>query len=115
MVEPMDFTLRFTITGWVIVFGALALIAVVVAMIRKVDNHWQKREAKEEAAAVEKEPTIDNLTLVLITAACATMIQGRYHIRHVRRLLPSDMASRSPWSLQGRAILHGSHVVSRKR
>ena len=112
--EHIDFSVRFAVIGWIIVFGSLAVIAMAIALIRKADDRWQKHEEAQDVAAVDKDPTIDTTTLVLISAACATMIQGRFHIRSVRRLLPRD-AQRSNWSSQGRAILHGSHVVSRKR
>ena len=114
MSEQFIFALRVTFIGWAITYGALALIGIVITLIRRFDDTWELREEHQSAAAFEKTPTIDDTTLVLITAACTTMIEGRFHIRSVRKLLPTD-AKRSPWSAQGRAVLHGSHVVSRKR
>ncbi len=114
MADMLHFSAQFGIIGIAVVFLVLAFIATVVALFRRLDDHWQKRERAQEAAAEEKEPTIDNTTLVLIAAAVATMIQGRFHIRRIRRLLPSDAVS-GTWSMQGRSILHGSHVVSKKR
>ena len=114
MPDWLTFALQLTVVGVLIVFGALTLIALVVSLLKKLDNRWQKRERDQEEARLASAPTIDNLTLVLISAAAASMLQGRFHIRKVRRLLPRDATS-GPWSLEGRAILHGSHVVSRKR
>ena len=114
MSEIMSFSARFSIIGILIVFGSLALIAFSVSVIRRADDNWQKREENKKQAASEKEPTIDNTTLVLISAAVATMFQGRAYIRKVRRLLPRDAAS-SPWSSQGRSVLHGSHISRRGR
>lgn len=114
MSEALSFTLQFAVAGILIVFGALAIIAGAVALIRRADDRWQDREKREEAAAYDKDQTIDTTTLVLIAAAAATMIQGRVHIRRVRRLLPTDAVT-GTWSMQGRAILHGSHVVPKKR
>ena len=109
MPEWFGFSVNFTFVGLLIVFGVLSLIAATVAWIRKLDDRWQERELAQEAQALEKEPSIDNLTLVLITAAAATMVSGRFHIRRVRRLLPTN-AVHGQWSAQGRAVLHGSHV-----
>ncbi len=114
MADMLRFAAQFGIISILIVFLVLAFIAAIVSLFRRLDNHWQAREKAQEAAAEKAEPTIDNTTLVLIVAAVATMFQGRYYIRRVRRLLPSDAVS-GTWSMQGRATLHGSHVVSKKR
>jgi hypothetical protein len=114
MTESIDFSLRFAAIGILIVFAALAIISIVVSLVRRADSGWQKHEEARKEAASSKEQSIDTITLVLIAAAAATMIKGRFHIRSIRRLLPGDAASGS-WSMQGRAILHGSHVLPRKR
>ena len=113
MPEWLSFSLNLTLVGLFIVFGVLSIIAIVVSLVRRLDDSWQSREKAQEQEALDKEPTIDDLTLVLISAAAATMISGRFHIRRVRRLLPAD-AVRGQWSSQGRAILHGSHVISKR-
>ena len=114
MPEWLSFGLSFAVIGIAIVFVALAIIAIAVALIKRIDDSWQVREKRQRDEALDKEQSIDTTTLVLITAAVATMIQGRFHIKKVRRLLPIS-AQKSPWSVEGRAILHGSHVVPRKR
>lgn len=114
MPEWLSFGLNITVVGVIVVFLSLSLISVVIALIRRVDENWQKREDIQNKEALAKEPTIDNITLVLIAAAAATMIQGRFYIKKVRRLLPGD-AVRGPWSMQGRSVLLGSHVVPKKR
>jgi Na+-transporting methylmalonyl-CoA/oxaloacetate decarboxylase gamma subunit len=103
-----------TIVGILIVFGVLALIASVVAVLKRLDDRWQDHEARQAIAAVDKEPTIDNTTLVLISAAAAVAVGGRFRVRRIRRLL-SPRQKRTPWSAQGRLILQGSHAVKRKR
>lgn len=100
------------IAGLGIVFSVLALIAAVVALLKRLDDRWQEHEARLAARATENEPTIDATTLVLITAACATVAGGRYRVRRIRRLLPMQ-TKRTPWSAQGRLILMGSHAVKR--
>lgn len=100
--------------GIVIVFTVLALIAAVVALFKRLDDRWQAREARAAAQAGERAPTIDDTTLVLIAAACATAVGGRFRVRRIRRLL-SPRTRRTPWSAQGRLILQGSHAVDRKR
>jgi len=109
------FSLKFAVIGILVVFGALAVISIAVSIIRRLDQQWEYREESEDVAALEKDQSIDTTTLVLIAAAAATMIKGRFHIRRVRRLLPKQAAQAGPWSKEGRAILHGSHVVPRKR
>ncbi|MBD3257261.1 hypothetical protein GF377_02420 [candidate division GN15 bacterium] len=113
MPEWFDFTLNFAIVGLLIVFGVLTLISIAVALIRRADDRWQAHEQAQEEAALEKEPTVDNLTIVLISAAAATMVSGRFHIRRVRRLMPAS-AAKGSWSAHGRAILHGSHVLPKR-
>ena len=109
-----NFSLKFAVIGILVVFGALAFISIAVSIIRRLDQKWESREEREDQAALEKDQSIDTTTLVLIAAAAATMIKGRFHIRKVRRLLPKQTPGGS-WSKEGRAILHGSHVVPRKR
>jgi len=114
MPEWLSYGLGFAAIGILIVFIALIIVSISVAVIKRVDDNWQHREKKQKETAMTKEPSIDSTTLVLLSAAAATMISGRFHIRKIRRLLPRDARS-GPWSLEGRVILHGSHVVSKKR
>lgn len=115
MPDPSEFsTLHFALVGILIVFAALVIVSAAVALVRRADERWQKREKRAEEEAYEREPTIDNLALVLIAAAAATMIQGRFHIRRVRRLMPGEPMT-GVWSAYGRAILHGSHVLPKRR
>jgi len=107
-------TLNLSAVGIIVVFGVLALIAGVVGAIRKLDDGWQEREQATSEAALTREPTIDETTVVLIAAACATVITGRHRVRRIRRLL-SPKQKRTPWSAQGRLILQGSHAVGRKQ
>lgn len=100
--------------GLIIVFAVLALIAGLVGLFKRLDDRWQAREARADAAAGGRAQNIDDITLVLIAAACATTIGGRFRVRRIRRLL-SPRTKRTPWSAQGRLILQGSHSVDRKR
>ena len=103
-----------SLVGILIVFGVLSLIALVVALLKKLDDRWQVREVEQAEAATSKEPTIDATTLVLISAAAAVAVGGRFRVRRIRRLL-SPSQKRTPWSAQGRLILHGTHGVRAKR
>lgn len=104
--------LEISLVGIFIVFVVLAVTAGMVAAIRRLDRRWQEREAREDAEALAAEPTIDTTTLILISAAVATFVEGRHRIRAVRRVgVPQRSQS---WSAQGRAVLMGSHVVPRK-
>jgi Na+-transporting methylmalonyl-CoA/oxaloacetate decarboxylase gamma subunit len=113
MPEWLSFGLNLTIIGTVVVFVVLSIIAGVIALVRRLDDRWEEREKAGEAAAMAKDQNIDSTTLIILAAAAATMIQGRFYIRTVRRLLPRT-AIKGPWSVQGRAVLLGSHAVPKK-
>ncbi len=102
------------LVGLLIVFFVLTVIALAIALVRKIDDRLLARAAARDEQPAPQDPNIDALTAVLIAAAAATVLKGRHRIRSVRRLLPLD-APRSPWSGQGRLYLQGSHSVPRKR
>lgn len=106
--------LNLGLVGFGIVFLVLGAIALIVLLIQRADRGWQQREHVESIRRLEKPPTIDAATAVVIAAAVATFVAGRHRIRSVRRLLPADAPS-SPWSVQGRAVLQGSHALTRRR
>ena len=106
-------TLTLSLVGMVVVFLVLALIAAIVGLIRRLDDRWQAAERARDMAALDREPTIDATTVVLIAAAAATLVHGRHRIRKIRRLL-SPRVQRTPWSAHGRLILQGSHAIERK-
>ncbi len=107
-------TIALSAIGLLVVFFVLFLIATVVGLLRKLDDRWQRTEERNLAEALHKQATIDTTTVVLISAAVATVITGRHRIRKIRRLL-SPRVQRTPWSAQGRLILQGSHTIDRKR
>ncbi len=101
-------------TGILVVFFVLITIAILVHLLGRLDAGWISREAQESEHALEKQPTIDNTTLVLISAAVATVLQGRGRIRRIRHL-GHNMGDASNWSVQGRLQVQGSHALYRKR
>ncbi len=105
--------LPLALVGLLIVFTVQLIIATAVYLIRSLDEKWRHQEKRRNAEALDREPTIDATTVVLIAAAAATVLRGRHRIRSIRRLMPSDHR-RSPWSAQGRAVLQGSHALDRK-
>ena len=109
----MNGNLTLALVGLGIVFMVQLLITLVVALVRRIDRGWQDREERQAAAALGKQQNLDTTTVVLISAAVATMVGGRHRIRSVRRLLPAHSPS-SPWSSQGRATLQGSHMITRR-
>ena len=111
MSSDFAYALKLTAVGMGIVFSVLVIIAMIVAVMRRVDERWQQNEKKKDAERTGYAPTIDATTLVIISATVATYIGGRVRIRSVRPLLGP---SRS-WAQQGRARLQGSHVIRRKR
>ena len=107
-----EIVLDLTFVGLIIVFGVLALISLVVSLVRRLDEGWIHKEKEISEQMTEKQQNIDTTTLVLISAAVATIIGGRFRIHHVR-VLPTNV-KRTPWSAQGRSQLLGSHVIQRK-
>ena len=108
-------TLTFSLMGIGIVFTVLATIAGIIFLLQRLDQRWsqqeqQSREQRNDLANPSREPTIDTTTLVLISASVATVLQGRYYIKSIRKL-PSTAARRGSWTVQGRAVQHGSHTV----
>ena len=100
------------LAGLVIVFAVLSLIALVVSFFKRLDDHWQEQEKKAADRSLTRTPTIDDTTLVLLTAAVATVVSGRFKVHRIHRLL-SPRTKRTPWSAQGRVTLQGSHTVQR--
>lgn len=98
-----------SLSGMMIVFTILAFIALIVSLIGYFDRDWKTREHRQKEQALENPQTIDDLTLVLISAAVATIIKGRHRIRSITRVRPG--AGGSVWSIQGRSTLLGSHVL----
>lgn len=96
--------------GLLIVFLVLGATALMVRLVRHLDEHWQRHEQVKDQLRKDRTPTIDATTAVLISAAVATILGGRVHIRSVRRLIPAA-AGPSGWMAQGRATLLGSHVL----
>lgn len=114
MSENLEFAVRLALLGIGIVFASLAVIAAAVALIRRANEGWRDKEEAGARAALLREQNLDDTTLVLIAAAAATMVQGRFRIRRVRRLMQHP-SGRGSWSMQGRAVLLGSHVIHKKR
>lgn len=111
--EQIIFGIQITAVGMGTVFAVLGLIALMVSWIGRLDRRWQRLEEQRGAPQAPPEPRIDELTAVLIAAACATYLGGRFRVRSVRRLPPAE-ATGGTWSAQGRAVLLGSHVITRR-
>ncbi len=113
MSELLVQNLPLALVGLLIVFAVLMIIAMTISGIRQLDEKWRHQEKARDADAYNREPTIDATTVVLIAAAAATVLRGRFRISSIRRLMPADH-KRSPWSAQGRSQLQGSHLIERK-
>ncbi|MBN1550199.1 OadG family protein [bacterium] len=105
--------MQLTIAGMSIVFIVLAGIALLITLFRSLDRKWEKREADQKQAMSEKPVSIDNITLVLISAAVATYLTGRFRIRSIHRVESGGIGG-SPWTSRGRVQLLGSHLLPKK-
>ena len=112
--EILKENLPLAVVGLLIVFGVQAIIALAIYGIRQLDEKWRHQEKRQNADALNRAPTVDATTVVLVSAAAATVLRGRHRIRSIRRLMPADH-KRSPWTAQGRSQLLGSHSVERKQ
>lgn len=109
MLEKFFAGLYMSAVGFAIVFSVLLLLACIVSIIKRLDDYWQDKEEKEKEKAFSKMQTIDNTTLVLISAAVATYFKGRMRVRRVR-VLPDIARSGGSWASQTRTVLQGSHI-----
>lgn len=107
----IESALTLAVVGFAIVFLVLSATALIVFLIRRLDERWQRAEQVIEQQRTDRAPVIDATTAVLIAAAVATLLGGRARIRSVRRLV-NPLTSTSAWSAQGRAVLMGSHAIS---
>jgi len=106
--------LRLSWAGMVIVFTSLILIAFAIALMSKIDETLIKRKAEKNLPEPEPEQTLDNTTLVLITAAVTAVLEKkRFRLSSVRRIVSRD-AKIAGWTMEGRSVLHGSHVLNIK-
>lgn len=113
MTPQLQTAMSISVVGFVAVFSVLGLVALVVKLLGVLDARLGPAPVPTPAPAGQRPPnqSIDDLTLVLITAACATVIQGRYRIRQITRV---PDARSGAWSQQGRAILLGSHILPQR-
>jgi len=113
--HPEGLGLDIALVGFAVVFVALSVVALLVSLVRRIDDRWRASEDARAAAAVTRPATIDDTTLVVLAATVATVVGGRHRIRSIRRILsPRDRHTSSTWTHQGRAVLLGSHTVPRR-
>ncbi len=112
MSETVEFGIRFSLIGLSVVFVVLFLIACLVALVRMLDVGWRERENKEGQEALRKPPTIDKTTIFIIASVAAAVLSRRARVRSVRRIMPGN-PQKGRWSMYGRAVLHGSHVLKK--
>ncbi|PLX70133.1 MAG: hypothetical protein C0603_04115 [Denitrovibrio sp.] len=106
--------LKLSAAGMLIVFSSLIIIALVISVMRSLDEKYTKAQERKNAPAPVKQQTLDNLTLVLISAATATVLQNKqYRMRSIRKIVSRD-ATVAGWAMEGRSVLHGSHVMNVK-
>ncbi|MGD9807690.1 MAG: OadG family protein [Deferribacterales bacterium] len=114
MTPELNYALKLSLAGMLIVFASLILIAFAISLMRTIDEKMTERKEARNAPEPEPEQTIDNLTLVLISAAASAALQQRsFRIRSVRRVVSRD-AKIAGWTMEGRSVLHGSHVLNVK-
>lgn len=112
MSESLLSSLGMSFVGVFIVFSTLFILVLLVSFIKWADGKWEERELMEKENALMKQQTIDDTTLVLISAAIATYFKGRAVIRRVR-VLPKAPKRGGLWATQARAVLQSSHITKK--
>jgi Na+-transporting methylmalonyl-CoA/oxaloacetate decarboxylase gamma subunit len=114
MDQTISYALNISFAGISIVFTSLIIISFVVSFMRRLDNKLTEKKEQSNTPEPEKPQTLDNTTLVLIAAAAKAAVRQRnIKIRSVRRIVSRD-AHVAGWTMQGRSVLHGSHVLNVK-
>lgn len=112
MEHNIIYAFNLSVAGIGIVFASLILIAIAIRTMRSIDEALIKKREQKDVPESAKEQTLDNLTLVLISAAVAAKLQEKkYAIRNVRRIVSRD-ATIASWTMEGLGVLHGSHVIN---
>lgn len=101
-----------SVMGMTVVFSVLMLVAGLVTLVRRFGGISEPRDHIATAVRSSRDRVLDDLTVVLITAAAITLLKGRGRIRRIRKVRHSEPRS-SPWILQGRATLIGSHQIQK--
>jgi sodium pump decarboxylase gamma subunit len=113
--ENLAFGVQLTITGVTVVFVALVTVALVMIVLRRLDQpeetKKQKAAARAPAAASSTPaPVSDELSpevMVAIAAAVEVALRRKVHIQRIRyRTFPSEAG----WSRQGRMSIMASHA-----
>lgn len=112
MSNDFIFGLKFSLVGMVIVFISLIIISFSIRLMRMLDERASKLGKPKDEISKPEEQNVDNLTLVLISAAAAATVNKKFKIKSVRRMVSRDSAG--SWTVQGRSVLHGSHVLNLK-
>lgn len=113
MSENMLYALNLSAVGLGIVFAVLAMIATIVTYLKRMDSSWHDKEYQEDAAMLEKTQNIDDVTLVLISAAVATVVRQKFRLKNIRVIRKDDRKG-GAWQSQGRGQLHASHSIEKK-
>ena len=100
MSETLQQNLPLAVVGLLIVFTVQTIIAMTISGLRQLDEKWRFQEKADNAEALDREPTVDATTVVLVSAAAATVLRGRFRIRSIRRLMPASVShsGRSRWN-----------------
>lgn len=108
------------LVGMLVVFLALAMVGVLLALLNKFFSEKVKPAAKQPAVAPvvaamagpAPEPQIGEHTMVLISAAVAAVAGAGARVTHIRSLHPDR--SGSAWASQGRVDIHTSHAFGKR-
>ena len=112
MNDLLSQSLMITLVGIIITFGVLYILLLLISGIKWADHKWEEREKHEKEKALSNPQTVDDTTLVLISAAVATYFKGRAVIRRVR-VLPKTPKRGGSWATQARIVLQSSHVTKK--
>ncbi len=104
-----DYGIPLAVMGILVVFSALALVVAFITILPRVVQRLTGGERAAEATAwsAVAEDELSDETLVVITAAVASVLDQPHRIVSIRGLTPEQLG----WSLEGRIQHHQSHRI----
>lgn len=112
MLEVLVSSITRSVIGFSIVFGVLLFLVIGVMIMNWLDNKVSSHALSKNKEEESKMQTVDDTTLVIISAAVATYFGGRARVNRIR-VLPNKAKSGGTWAVHGRMALQGSHTAKK--
>lgn len=106
-----DYGIPLAVMGILVVFSALALVVLFITILPRIVQQLNPEQTTQPTpwSAVSQDELSEE-TLVVITAAVASVVMHPHRIVSIRGLTPEDLG----WSLEGRMQQHQSHRIPQR-